>query len=101
MFHDKSLACRDCGAEFLFSKGEQEFFSLKGLTNEPKRCPNCRVLLRVQRSGKDVTTTSEVTCANCGTSTRVPFQPRGHRPVYCAGCMQTKKAESARELLAV
>src|SRR5215217_7866633 len=39
---DKSLACRDCGAPFSFTAGEQEFYAQKGFTNEPSRCPECR-----------------------------------------------------------
>ena len=42
MYQDKTLVCRDCGGEFVFSAGEQEFFALKGLQNEPGRCPSCR-----------------------------------------------------------
>ena len=38
---DKTLVCKDCGQEFVFTKGEQEFYELKGLTNEPKRCKEC------------------------------------------------------------
>ncbi|MFA5317525.1 MAG: CxxC-x17-CxxC domain-containing protein [Dehalococcoidales bacterium] len=26
------------------------------------------------------------TCAECGKSTEVPFQPRGDKPVYCNDC---------------
>ena len=38
MYQDKTLICRDCGQEFIFSAGEQEFFASKGLQNEPGRC---------------------------------------------------------------
>jgi hypothetical protein len=41
-FQDKSLRCSDCGINFTFSAGEQEFFQSKGFTNEPRRCPSCR-----------------------------------------------------------
>jgi hypothetical protein len=41
-FQDKSLKCTDCGTNFTFTSGEQEFFATKGFTNEPKRCPGCR-----------------------------------------------------------
>ena len=27
---DKTLTCRDCGSEFIFSVGEQEFYKEKG-----------------------------------------------------------------------
>ena len=49
-FEDKSLPCSDCGAEFTFSAGEQEFFQNKGFTNEPKRCPECRRANKARRS---------------------------------------------------
>ncbi len=39
---DKTIVCRDCGEEFQFTVGEQEFFKEKGFTNEPVRCPKCR-----------------------------------------------------------
>lgn len=93
-FEDKMLSCRDCNKQFVFSAGEQEFFSAKGLVNEPKRCPNCRLLMRIQRNGEDVNRVAEVSCAECGVPTRVPFQPKGYRPVYCAYCFQTKKRET-------
>jgi len=93
-FQNKELACRDCNKTFVFTAGEQEFFAQKGLINEPKRCPNCRILMRVQRNGEDPSRTAEVNCAECGSPTRVPFQPKGYRPVYCSVCFRTKKAET-------
>lgn len=39
---DKNLVCKDCGAEFVWTVGEQEFFAMKGFTNEPTRCLKCR-----------------------------------------------------------
>ena len=42
MFTDKTLTCRECGAPFVFTSGEQEFYQSRGLTNEPGRCPECR-----------------------------------------------------------
>ena len=26
------------------------------------------------------------TCSTCGQEARVPFQPRGDKPVYCSNC---------------
>ena len=46
---DKTLTCVDCGYEFTFTAGEQEFFASKGYTNEPRRCPNAGVLERASR----------------------------------------------------
>jgi DNA replicative helicase MCM subunit Mcm2 (Cdc46/Mcm family) len=39
---DKTLVCKDCGNEFVFTEGEQEFYAEKGFTNEPTRCKDCR-----------------------------------------------------------
>ena len=42
MYEDKTLICKDCGAEFVFTAGEQEFYASKGFVNEPQRCKPCR-----------------------------------------------------------
>jgi hypothetical protein len=39
---DKKLTCKDCGKEFVFTVGEQEFYQSKGFENEPTRCADCR-----------------------------------------------------------
>src|SRR6476660_7780110 len=41
-YADRTLTCRDCGTEFVFTAGEQEFSAQKGFTNEPTRCQSCR-----------------------------------------------------------
>lgn len=46
---DKTLVCQDCGEEFVFTVGEQEFYKEKGFDNEPKRCKACRDKKRSQR----------------------------------------------------
>lgn len=40
--NDKTIRCKDCGADFVFSAGEQEFYKEKGFENEPMRCTTCR-----------------------------------------------------------
>ena len=45
---DKTIKCKDCGKEFVFSVGEQEFYKEKGFTNDPVRCPECRRVKREQ-----------------------------------------------------
>lgn len=47
---DKTLICKDCGAEFIFSEGEQEFFKEKGFENDPVRCPECRKARKQRRN---------------------------------------------------
>lgn len=39
---DKKIICKDCGKEFIFTVGEQEFYKEKGFENDPVRCPDCR-----------------------------------------------------------
>lgn len=84
MFVDKSLVCRDCGREFTFTAGEQEFYKSRGLEHEPSRCPECRAVKRRSRSGPRQM--YPAVCAACGAECEVPFQPRGERPVYCKEC---------------
>ena len=42
MYEDKTLVCKECGKEFVFTAGEQEFYAEKGFQNEPQRCRDCR-----------------------------------------------------------
>lgn len=35
MFEDKTLVCKDCGKEFVWTAGEQEFYASRGFENQP------------------------------------------------------------------
>lgn len=50
---DKTLTCKDCGAEFIFTEGEQAFYAEKGFTNEPQRCATCRKVRKEQRQNNN------------------------------------------------
>ena len=94
MYEDKTLTCRDCGNEFVFSASEQAFFAEKGFQNEPSRCPSCRAARRAQNGGNannGPRPMSEVIFDGCGCTTQVPFQPRGDRPVYCRDCFEKNR----------
>lgn len=39
---DITVKCKDCGAEFVFTVREQEFYEEKGFANQPVRCKFCR-----------------------------------------------------------
>ncbi len=39
---DKTIKCKDCGTDFVFTEREQEFYKEKGFDNEPQRCADCR-----------------------------------------------------------
>jgi len=95
-FQDKTLQCVDCGANFTFTAGEQEFFASKGYTNEPKRCLACRQSRRTNRGGADNMGGGQrqmftAVCAACGKEAQVPFEPRQGRPVYCSECYSKVK----------
>lgn len=102
MYADKTLTCRDCGKEFVFTAGEQEFYATRGFQNEPSRCPECRAARKAQTGGgatrmgggqqRQAREMHTVTCAECGRETQVPFKPSGDRPVYCQDCFQSKKS---------
>ena len=49
---DKTLTCKDCGAEFVFTVGEQEFYKEKGFDNEPKRRLACRRAKKAQQNDR-------------------------------------------------
>jgi CxxC-x17-CxxC domain-containing protein len=116
-YADKTLTCRDCGNDFIFTAGEQEFFAEKGFSNEPTRCPDCRRARKASGSGggggynsrgrggdsgggygsREPRSSAEramftTNCANCGKECQVPFVPRGSKPVYCDDCFKAQRA---------
>lgn len=94
---DKTLTCRDCGANFVFTENEQNFYAEKGFTNEPQRCPACRAARKNQqrggggdRGGYSDRQMYPAICAQCGRETMVPFRPTNDKPVYCRDCFQSQ-----------
>jgi CxxC-x17-CxxC domain-containing protein len=97
-FQDKVLKCIDCGADFIFTAGEQLFFHDKQFKNEPKRCKTCKgkrvaVLGASPANGTANYTKVETrtTCSQCGKETTVPFKPTQGRPVFCRECFQQRR----------
>ncbi|HEX5483130.1 MAG TPA: zinc-ribbon domain containing protein [Terriglobia bacterium] len=92
-FKDKVLKCVECGGEFVFTAGEQLFYSEKGFRNEPKRCKNCKTK-RTPAAGSSPSPNRVVTttvCSQCGKETTVPFRLTQGRPVYCRECFQQRR----------
>ena len=102
-YADRTLTCRDCGQAFVFTAGEQEFHAMKGFTNEPGRCPDCRAARKSRQGGggsyggggysggggrREMYT---AVCSGCGGEAVVPFQPRGDKPVYCSACFEQQR----------
>ncbi|MBI6545431.1 MAG: zinc-ribbon domain containing protein [Cyanobacteria bacterium NC_groundwater_1444_Ag_S-0.65um_54_12] len=103
MMQDETLNCRDCGVDFIFSVGEQEFYDQKGYTNKPARCPTCRQKRKAGAGSGDTGPSYSsapprrverelfpAICAQCGVETRVPFRPTQGKPVYCSDCYRSK-----------
>ena len=96
-FHDKVLKCSECGAEFVFTGGEQMFFADKGFKNEPKRCKACKAK-RAETSGGNsspMRSETKTSCSQCGKETTVPFRPTQGRPVFCRECFQQRRTMGA------
>ena len=89
MFEDKTLVCKDCGKEFVWTAGEQEFYASRGFENQPQRCKACRDARKNATRGERQM--FDAVCASCGKACKVPFQPREARPVYCSECFAKMK----------
>jgi CxxC-x17-CxxC domain-containing protein len=106
-FQDKTLKCIDCGADFVFTAGEQLFFHDKQFKNEPKRCKSCKSKRAatlgngaVSAAGNGAPSNfskveTRTTCSQCGKETTVPFKPTQGRPVFCRECFQARRAPAA------
>ena len=99
-YADKTLQCRDCGSDFVWTAGEQDFYESKHLANAPSRCPGCRAAAKRVREdgdrGRGVRPREffPAVCDRCGVQTQVPFMPRSDRPVYCSSCFDRVRQES-------
>ena len=99
-FQDKVLKCIDCGADFVFTAGEQLFFHDKQFKNEPKRCKACKAkrsqaLGVAPHAGGYAKVETRTQCSACGKETTVPFRPTQGRPVLCRECFQSKRTSAA------
>jgi CxxC-x17-CxxC domain-containing protein len=117
---DRTLTCRDCGEQFVFTAGEQQFYTERGYS-EPSRCKACRQQRKAQQGGGGGGYASgggggysgggggysggggyggngggqrqfyPAVCSECGKDTEVPFQPTPGKPVYCRECFQSRR----------
>ncbi len=95
-YADRVLKCIDCGAEFVFTAGEQLFFHDKQFKNDPRHCKQCKA--KRANGAPKVRPETRTTCSECGAETTVPFKPTQGRPVLCRGCFQKQHAHPAPEL---
>jgi CxxC-x17-CxxC domain-containing protein len=108
---DTIVTCSECGQEFTFSAGDQLSYSRRG-QSKPSRCAFCRAALMIAGGVRSLSGSSSdhggrgdhggrndhemyaAVCHQCGKQTRVPFEPRGYRPVYCSACYQEQQRTS-------
>lgn len=91
-YEDITLQCADCGQNFEFTVGEQEFYAEKGLVNTPKRCQPCRSSKkRMSSNNRSQRRMYDVICSQCNCETQVPFRPSEDNPVYCRDCFNNVK----------
>ena len=123
-FVDRVLVCRECGAKFTFTAGEQPFYASRGLENDPARCQRCRNARRAGAGsespmgqgyvsygpfasfgGRMPRQMHPATRDRCGELTAVPVMPLADRAGYRAdglavvrGAAQAAGAIGGREL---
>ncbi|MFI3142119.1 MAG: zinc-ribbon domain containing protein [Clostridia bacterium] len=90
MYQDKTITCKECGTDFIFSAGEQEFYAERGFQNEPQRCKECR-WARNKNNARPEREMFIATCASCGQDAKVPFKPTEGRDVFCSECFAKMK----------
>ncbi len=111
MYVDRTMVCVDCGVEFIHSAADQEYYTQKGFTSDPKRCASCRAYRRATRDNGEGDRTSgaprgyerfddrgpreyfAAVCSSCGNQAQVPFRPRSDKPVYCSDCFRQIKPD--------
>jgi CxxC-x17-CxxC domain-containing protein len=113
-YDDRTIACVDCGVDFIHSAADQEYYAAKGFMSDPKRCASCRTARRTTRDGPGGGADGRVVggprgyerpegrgpreyfvaiCSSCGNQAQVPFKPRMDKPVYCSDCFRTVKPD--------
>ncbi len=91
-FQDQTLTCKDCGKQFTWTAGEQEFYAQKGFNNPPFRCQDCRAKRKTERMSSR--TMTKITCSKCGKEDEVPFVPRKGTGVLCRACFAESRGQS-------
>jgi len=97
-YQEKSLQCPDRGLTSAPGVDDRESIRSEGCTDAPTRCPESQGPRKSERSSNNSRGVPRkvfpATCARCGRSTEVSFQPRGDSPVYCSDCYRMSQRSS-------
>lgn len=89
---DKTLVCKECGKDFTWTAGEQEFFASKGFRNKPTRCKDCRKQNRQRVEAEYF----KITCSNCKEVGEALFKPSNpDAEIFCKKCFEEKFLQKA------
>ena len=93
---DMNLICRQCGKQFVFTRGEQDFFKLKGFTS-PSHCPECRSSRQNQpcpfacsQCGVNLGKGESIYCTACLASVHLEFELRNEQNKKAVSEIQSK-----------
>ncbi len=93
---DVERSCRHCGDAFVVTVDEQRELAAREFAL-PGHCPPCRAARRAAGAreregapGEPPREEVDAVCAACGEPTKLPFEPRSTRPVYCAACFRNR-----------
>lgn len=112
-YQDKTIACKDCGTEFIWSAKDQAFYADRGYS-APLYCKECREKRKQMRqtgqfgSGQhgssrfDSTKPAggqryEITCSKCGKQDTVSFPVRDPSTILCTDCFYQKREQEKQE----
>lgn len=116
-----TIICQQCDNDFEYTDAEREFREMRGLARplvcpacrqrdrQRRNGDLVNLYMRTDsfdpfllgentqaggnhvRAGREIRMMHDAICAACGAETRVPFVPRGDRPVYCKDCFNARK----------
>lgn len=95
---DRTLICRDCGKNFVWTSGEQRFFSAKGFSHPPSRCKEHRLKHKAQLRGiraLPFRKEYDIICPSCNKPGKVPFDPTTKEALLCADCFLAQRSAKA------
>jgi hypothetical protein len=106
------LTCRECGRQFLFTEGEQEFYDQRGLT-PPTHCKECRAKKEklpykstCSECGTSLGKVASIYCESCAggaqpthfTCSQCGIESEQIASVYCESCVRNLQLDSERKL---